>query len=43
MPTLKMFSPKRKVLANLEKDVCMYFKAKNKLGIFEYRDEIKPK
>ena len=43
MPTIKMSTHKRKVSANLEKDACLYFKVKNKLGMFEYWCEIKPK
>ena len=39
----KKFAHERKVPANLKKDVCMYFKVKNKLGIFECWCEIKPK
>ena len=31
----KKSSPKRKIRANREKDVCVHFKVKNKLGIFE--------
>ena len=39
----KKSSPKRKVPANQEKDVCVYFKVKNKLGMFQCWSEIKPK
>ena len=37
----KKSSHKRKVPANLEKDVCVYLKAKNKLGICKRKCEIK--
>ena len=43
MQTTKKSSHKRKVPANLEKDFCVYFKVKNKLGIFEFWCEIMPK
>ena len=36
-------SDKRKVLDNLKKDACVYFKVKNILVMFEYGCEIKPK
>ena len=39
----KKSSHKRKVAANLEKNVCAYFKIKNILGMFEGWCDIKPK
>ena len=38
----KKSSHKRKVPTNLEIDVCVYLKVKNKLGTCEYWCEIKP-
>ena len=43
MPTTKKSSHKRKIPANLENNVYMYFKVQNKLGMSEYWCEIKPK
>ena len=43
MPATKKSSNKRKVPANLEKGVYVYFRVKNELGMIEYRCEIKPK
>ena len=43
MPTTKKSPHKIKVPSNLEKDVCVHFKVKNKLEMFEYWSEIKPK
>ena len=40
-PRNKTSSLKRKVPANLEKDVCMYFAEKNKLGMCDCWCEIK--
>ena len=43
MTTSKKSSHKRKIPANLEKNVRVYFKVKNKLGMFECWCEIRPK
>ena len=41
MPTTKNSSHKWKIPSNLKKDVCVYFKGKNELGMCECRCEIK--